>query len=165
MAFSYYMSVKGQKQGQILSGNSKPNDSSKIAVVGFDFSVQTPRDPQSGQTSGKRQHKPITVVKEVDSSSPRLLQAYATNEALTVVIYIEGSGQAGTSAASNIALNNATIAKIHNKPGKRNLELIVFTPALAAPTHDCTRFELAFQKIAWSWSQGGKTTSDSWDSH
>ena len=34
--------------------------------------VQAPRDVASGQASGKRQHKDITVTKEVDKATPKL---------------------------------------------------------------------------------------------
>jgi hypothetical protein len=37
------------------------------------YQVTSPRDPASGQASGKRMHKPITIVKEWGAASPELM--------------------------------------------------------------------------------------------
>ena len=36
--------------------------------------VPNPRDSASGQATGKRQHKPITITKEWDAASPQLMK-------------------------------------------------------------------------------------------
>src|SRR5690349_18385178 len=41
---------------------------------------QGPRDPASGLPTGKRQHKPIVITKELDKSSPLLYNALVNNE-------------------------------------------------------------------------------------
>lgn len=38
-------------------------------------SVTTPRDAASGLPTGKRQHKPLVITKELDKSSPLLMEA------------------------------------------------------------------------------------------
>jgi type VI protein secretion system component Hcp len=42
-----------------------------------------PRDAASGLPTGKRQHKPISITKELDKSTPLLMQALCTNENVT----------------------------------------------------------------------------------
>lgn len=39
--------------------------------------VQAPRDSSSGMATGKRQHKPLTISKEMDKASPKLAQPSA----------------------------------------------------------------------------------------
>jgi type VI secretion system secreted protein Hcp len=51
----------------------------------FDYGIVSPRDPATGQASGKRQHKPVVITKEWGPSMPQFLQAAATNEVLTKV--------------------------------------------------------------------------------
>lgn len=45
----------------------------RIPILGFSFDVEAPRDVHTGLSSGKRQHQPLVVRKEWDSSSPVLL--------------------------------------------------------------------------------------------
>jgi hypothetical protein len=40
--------------------------------VSFEYNVKSPRDVATGQSSGKRTHKPIRIVKEWDAASPQL---------------------------------------------------------------------------------------------
>ena len=43
----------------------------KPATATSSSGIQSPRDVASGQASGKRQHQPVTVRKEVDAPSPK----------------------------------------------------------------------------------------------
>ncbi|MBI3260695.1 MAG: type VI secretion system tube protein Hcp [Ignavibacteriae bacterium] len=38
--------------------------------ITFTYDVKSPRDVATGQASGKRQHKPITITKEFDKTKP-----------------------------------------------------------------------------------------------
>ncbi|WP_252724590.1 type VI secretion system tube protein Hcp, partial [Acinetobacter baumannii] len=40
---------------------------------GFNHEVIIPRDPQSGQPTGQRVHKPVVITKVFDKASPLLL--------------------------------------------------------------------------------------------
>ncbi len=44
-----------------------------------------PRDPQSGQPTGQRVHKPVVITKVFDKASPLLLAALTSGERLTKV--------------------------------------------------------------------------------
>jgi len=57
----------------------------QIDVYGFHFGVQAPRDVTTGQAIGKRKYSALVVTKPIDYSTPRLLQALATNENLKTV--------------------------------------------------------------------------------
>lgn len=46
---------------------------------------QPPRESGSGMATGKRQHKPLTIVKELDKSSPVLQKAYEQHSPLSSV--------------------------------------------------------------------------------
>ena len=51
-----------------------------VEILSFNFGVTAPHDVATGHTSGKRQHMPIVVTKEWDTTSPRLLAAVASGE-------------------------------------------------------------------------------------
>ena len=57
----------------------------QIDVYGFHFGVVAPRDVSTGQATGKRKYSALVVTKPIDYSTPRLLQALATNEKLKTV--------------------------------------------------------------------------------
>ncbi|MGA2216818.1 MAG: type VI secretion system tube protein Hcp [Terracidiphilus sp.] len=83
----FLLEIKLQTQGKIkgssTKGHGNVNNSKGILCHSFSYGVETPYDAASGLPTGKRQHKPISIVREVDSASPLLLHACATNEGFT----------------------------------------------------------------------------------
>jgi type VI secretion system secreted protein Hcp len=126
------VNITGAKQGAF----------STIALTGLEHEISSPRDPASGLPTGKRQHKPITITKELDRTTPLLLNALLTNEALTsVLIGLERNGQ----QVATIKLTNASVSNY--------------------VTHGLTeRWSFTYQKIEWTWlADGGVTASDDWE--
>jgi hypothetical protein len=68
------------------------------------YTVAGPRDASSGQASGKRMHKPITVVKEWGPASPQLLAVKPTYDVKTVKA--NGARTASGGEWSPITLSN-----------------------------------------------------------
>jgi type VI secretion system secreted protein Hcp len=46
-----------------------------MLVFAYEHELTIPRDIATGQASGKRQHKPLVITKELDKASPILAQA------------------------------------------------------------------------------------------
>jgi type VI secretion system secreted protein Hcp len=133
------LTFKQLKQGPVKVGNKTDS----FEILGFSFGAQTPTGSNSGGASGKRQHSPITIVKEVDSASPLLLQALVTNEALkTVGLTFTRPSQTGKETVyQRITLTNATISSVER-----------YHPALSGSGghHDTSELEaisFSFQKI------------------
>src|SRR5690554_2104254 len=79
-----YMTIEGTKQGLITAGTFTEDSvgnifqeghEDQILVQAFDHQVIIPRDPQSGQPTGQRVHKPLMITKVFDKSSPLLFNA------------------------------------------------------------------------------------------
>jgi type VI secretion system secreted protein Hcp len=70
MAFPAFVKIQGTKQGAFKGGSPDPKWIGWSEVYGYDFLVQSPRDPATGQASGKRQHQPVKIIKRWDGSSP-----------------------------------------------------------------------------------------------
>ena len=84
MALNAYLILKGQKQGEIHGSVTQKGRENSILVHAFNHEVVSPRDAASGlPTESKRQHMPITIIKEIDKSSPLLWSALVNNENLT----------------------------------------------------------------------------------
>ncbi|MBL8910113.1 MAG: hypothetical protein JNM17_05340 [Archangium sp.] len=74
---AYFSKVVGQKQGQFKGGTieRKPNVAPKPTepakrkkpADSFEPAVRAPRDPASGQATGKRTHKPFAVAAPRDA--------------------------------------------------------------------------------------------------
>lgn len=63
--------VDGDGKADVTTVKNSGHATEKDAVLHSSSSVQSPRDAASGQASGKRQHKPITITKEVDKASTK----------------------------------------------------------------------------------------------
>ena len=127
------LQVTGQKTGAFST--------SPIAITAITHEIVSPRDPASGLPTGKRQHKPITITKEWDATTPLLLNALVTNETLTsVLIGLLRDGQ-------QVATVKLTNAGISDYVEHGNNEEWSFT----------------YQKIEWTWLDGGITASDDWE--
>lgn len=107
----FLLQMNFKTQGTIKSPSTKhgPSFSHGVICHGFDFPVSTPTDTPTGHTSGKRQHKPVVIRKEVDAASPLIFQALVTNETFTTATIDFGPGRI-------IKLTNGTIHSI--KPAK-----------------------------------------------
>jgi type VI secretion system secreted protein Hcp len=57
-----------------------------IEVLAFHHEVVTPRDTATGQASGRRQHQPIRIVKEVDRATPLIAKALYEGAVLIVTV-------------------------------------------------------------------------------
>jgi type VI secretion system secreted protein Hcp len=86
MALNAYLTIKGAVQGQIKGSVTQKGREGQIAVYAYHHEVISPRDSASGLPTGKRQHKPLSITKEIDKSTPLLLRVLVTNEVLTEVV-------------------------------------------------------------------------------
>jgi len=68
-----YMKITGSVQGEILSGDSTRGDSEGwIIIASFGHNLYIPRDPGTGQVSGRRVHTPLKILKKISKASPTL---------------------------------------------------------------------------------------------
>jgi type VI secretion system secreted protein Hcp len=160
-SFQAWISVKGKKQGQIKpSGNdrTRPKDLANfMRVYGIEHKIESPRDPASGLPTGKRQHHPVTILKEQDSTSPLLFSALVTNEMIDAVeirfFRANVKGAAGTGGEEHyftIKLTDSNISEMtsFNDPGGAlPLEHVSFT----------------YHKIEKTYVNGGITAEDDWE--
>ena len=165
MALNAYLRLKGAKQGDIKGSVTQKGREGRIAVIAVSHEIVSPRDAASGLPTGKRQHKPLVITKELDKASPLLRAALVSNESLTSVTLDFFSAKAPGPAAGaglevndfTISLTNASIASIEMvMPNNKNPDLAKLA----------TYEEIAFtyQKITWTWNDGGITASDDWES-
>jgi type VI secretion system secreted protein Hcp len=120
-------------------GASSPWDA--IGLLATTHEIVSPRDATTGAASGKRMHKPYTITKEIDKSTPLLLGALVNNQHFTsVLIALSQGGQ----QVATVKLVNAVIS---DYVANGMTETWSFT----------------YQSIEWTWLDGGIVASDSWE--
>ena len=158
MALNAYLYLKGQKQGDIKGSVTQKGREGAIAVIAAQHEIFTPHDAASGLPTGKRMHKPYSVTKELDRSSPLLHQAMADNENITVwKLQFFAPGINGIEKQNyTVELFNASIADIRFvMPNNKHADLMSL--------NNYEEIEFTYQKIQWTWLEGGLVASDSWE--
>ena len=151
MPFNAYLTLRGQKQGDIKGGATKKGREGSIPLISVAYEVETPLDPASGLPTGKRVHKPITVVKVIDQASPKLLQAFVTNEVLTSArIEFWRPVPEVVSPYFIIVLANALLAGIALAPSGEDV------------SNEYEQVQFTFQKISWTYPETGDSAEDDW---
>ena len=156
MALNAYLRMKGQKSGDVKGSVTQKGREGSIAVVAVSHEILSPRDPASGMPTGRRMHKPIVITKELDQSTPVLYGMLVNNENITewVLQYFSPDRTGVETQNFTIRLTNASITDIRlTKP---------LTWSLTRKIPDYQEISFAYQKIEWTWAQGGITATDDW---
>lgn len=150
------MEIIGENQGEIKGSGHMPQGS--IEIFGFDHIVEIPRSQNTGLPTGRRVHNDISIVKEVDKSTPRLYKALCEGENLTKIEISWNrpvKDQAEKEKYYLISLENAIITRIqpvvsqeHSYPGK-NYKIV-------------EKISFAYEKIRWTWKPDNIVHEDSW---
>lgn len=157
MALNAYLRLTGQVQGDIKGSVTQAGREDSIMVIGFNHEVVSPRDAASGLPTGKRQHQPLTITKEIDKSSPLLMNALTTNENLPEVTlrFWQPSRSGKEFQYYTIQLENAAISDIRqemlNNKYPENMQ-----------HKEREHVSFVYQKITWIYEDGGITSSDDW---
>lgn len=154
-ALNAYLTIKGSKQGTIQGSVAQKGREGTILVFSTDHSVKVPVDTATGLPTGKRQHGAFVVRKEVDRSSPLLYQALVSNETLTeVVLKFYTPDPTGMEVNHyTVRLTSARLTSIKLvQPNTKNAD------AAKLPLQEEISF--SYQKIEWTWTNGGVSAQD-----
>lgn len=126
-------------------------------VIAFNHELQSPRDPQTGQATGKRMHKPFVIIKEIDKSSPLLYTALINNE--NIIIWVLQCFAARSTGVEvnhyTVKLTNAKISDIRSTMLNNKVPENIKMPLME-------EVSFVYEKIEWTWVDGGITAIDDW---
>ena len=156
MASSAFLTLVGKRQGAITGGVTIKGREGSILVHSFENEIFSALSTK-GLPTGKREHEPIVIVKEIDQSSPKLWTALVTNEVLTTwVLRFWAAGAKGAEQEIyTITLTNANIASMREYMVDNLTAADSALPMLEEVT-------FTYQKIQWTWMDGGITAVDDW---
>jgi type VI secretion system secreted protein Hcp len=127
-------------------------------ILAYSHEIVSPRDAASGLPTGKRQHKPFTVVKYINRGSPLLLNAMAKEDALDVEITLWGtSPQTGQEVkVLTYRLSKAKIVAIRPwSPNKNDPDTSAYSPS--------EEISFTYQSIEVTFVNGGIIGQDDWE--
>jgi type VI secretion system secreted protein Hcp len=146
-----YLTVRGQKQGEIKGDVTQKGREGAMEVTKLELG--------SSGSGGARKWDSLRITKHVDQATPLLLSAYFSNETLTNATLklwrpaangVEEQFMTITLQNAQIVadriVNDATVSAEGKLPQTPAVEEIAFT----------------FQKIAVTYTNGGKTATDDW---
>jgi len=152
-----FMTIEGPNG--VIQGESVQNGREGWhQVLAYSHEIVSPRDAASGLPTGKRQHKPFTVVKYINRGSPLLLNAMTKEEALDVEVSLWGaSPQSGQEVkVLTYKLSKARIVAIRPwMPNKNDPDTTNYTPA--------EEISFTYQTIQVTFVNGGITAQDDWE--
>jgi len=162
VALNAYLRLVGQKSGEIKGSVTQKGREGRIMVIAASHDVASPRDPATGMATGKRQHTPFLITKELDKSTPLLHQAQAANESFREwelqfwTPQTKASSGAGTEVQHfTVTLTNASIASMRTlMQNNKNPELMKYDI--------WEEIAFVYEQITWTWKAGPITASDDW---
>ncbi|MDQ1713507.1 MAG: type secretion system secreted protein Hcp [Frankiaceae bacterium] len=129
-----------------------------IEVYSYSWGVSSPRDAASGQASGKRQHKPFTITKELDKATPLLFNRLFNNTTIPfcVITFVHKTTD-GSEPYMTITMTNAQVAGVESKKGDTR------SPEVRQ-LNEYEEVSFTYQKITWeSLAPGGISAEDDWE--
>jgi len=146
-----YMQIQGP-QGEFHGEGTKAG-SPWIAVLSVNESVVSPRDASTGMASGKRQHQPLVITKEVGPSSKQLHDAMTRGELLRKVTieFVRTDAGGKEQVYRAIELTNAQVSGIEMRKSTGGMK----------NANEVEEIKLAYQKIEFKSASVGKA-SDKW---
>lgn len=152
-SISISMTVESMVQGKFMAESMRAKaveKANKIDVVSVASELTSPRDIASGLATGKRQHKPLTIVKQSGASSPQFFRAAISNENLKKVVieFYKADGRTGQEALFyTITLEDASVANFRQYSTDTNL---------------FDEIKLTFRKITVESATGKTAATDDW---
>jgi type VI secretion system secreted protein Hcp len=158
MALNAYLRLKGETQGDIKGSVFQRGRTDSIMVIAANHEVLSPRDAASGLPTGKRQHRPLVITKEIDKATPLLMNALVNHENISEFrLEFWQPSKSGTEVQFyTIELHNASIADIRfemlNNRYPENMQ-----------HKEREHISFCYQKIVWTYEDGGISSEDDWE--
>jgi len=160
MAYEFYVTTTGTTQNAFKGESTRTAHKAKAPCISFEYAVQSPRDQATGMASGKRQHKPIVITKEIGASTPQFFQACVTNEVLTSVLFefVHTTDKGAEEVYYTIKLTNATVSSVRQFTGEGSKH------GEEVATHELEEIAFTFQKLDMEHKVAKTAATDDWKS-
>ncbi len=150
MPSSSYIKFTGQRSGTISGPSTNKSHAHEWPLTSFTHEVSSPRDPQSGLPTGRRQHHAVVVTLPLATNIPILWSVLVNNENLSNVVlsFISNGPDGQIEDVYKITLTNANISDIIE---------------VASGSTPAFQISMTYQRIEWE-TTGGVSVFDDWES-
>ena len=152
------VSVALTANGSAIQGSgTAPYNAGLIDGLGFDHEIVVGRDAATGLPTGRRQHKPIRIVKPIDKATPVLYKAMTENQVIAgeFRFWIASGGGGQIQQYYTVSITGGRVTGIRNwKTNTRDLS--------ADRAGDLEEVTFTYTTITWKWVDGGITHTDTW---
>lgn len=163
---AYISELEGEASGKIEGSCTQKGREGWILIRGCSHNVVAPRDAASGLPTGKRVHRPVRFTQELDKATPLIMNLLVNNENIKKVVFrffspIVAHDRSKAKGKENqhwtVQLENASVASADFRMANNRIGDNDKLPEMID-------FELTYQKIIWTWEDGGVTAEDDWQS-
>ncbi|MEG5550701.1 type VI secretion system tube protein TssD [Enterobacter wuhouensis] len=154
MSTPAYLWLEDENGSPIVGSCKMPTRPGSIELISFSHGVTIPVDPSRGKLTGTRVHRPITIVKEFDQTTPLLYRAVCEGRVMKKgIIRMYRILASGIEAEYfNIAMENVKFTTVAP----------FLTPNGMSSTHLET-LELRYEAISWKYTEGNIIYRDTWN--
>ena len=158
MAIPVYLWLKDDGGADIKGAVDVQDREGSIEIVAMEHQLYIPTDNNTGKLTGTRIHAPVSLMKEIDSSSPYLYKAVTTGQTFKSAelkwYRINDAGQ--EVEYFNTKLENVKIVRV--------APLMYDIKDAGKERHNHQEsLELRYEKITWTYKDGNVIHSDSWN--
>lgn len=155
MAYEFYVTIEGIRQGTFKGESVHESRANKIVGVKFLYEVKSPHDARSGMTTGQPLHGPVIFTKAWGAASPQIFQALVSNETLKTVLFefFRVSPDGTKELFQTITLMNASIS---------NLRQYIEAASVGGDAPELEDISLTFGQIEIANLPGKSVAVDSW---
>jgi type VI secretion system secreted protein Hcp len=159
-AETVHLTVTGANQGWIQGDSTYTSlgRENTIEALAYTHMLVGEPNPENGITGTVRDHFPVTILKRIDRSSPRLFKAWCTHERLEIVIRFFRPNPTGDGTIQQfytVALRHAYISGI-----RREVPNCLDPQATYAPPVE--RISFTYSGIEETWMPDGFVYGDDW---
>lgn len=156
-ALNAYLMLEGDEQGPIIGGVTQPGREGQILVIAYNHSVFSPRDEREGLATDLRQHEPIRITKEIDRSTPLLMNAWANGERMHTFIL-----RFWTPSASGHEVQHYTVQLYGAQIVSIQQEMLNNRYPENLNHKEREHVTFTYRTIEWTWEDGGLQFGTDW---
>lgn len=152
-----YMWLKEVGGADIKGSVDVQDRDGSIEIIGLSHGINLPVDSENGRITGMRQHSPVMIEKEVDSSTPYRYKAAATGQTLKSAgikfYHINDAGQ--EVCYYSVLIENVKITGV-------NCSVPNVTLAGNDKMNHIESVSMQYEKITWKMVDGNIQHTDAW---
>lgn len=164
MSLNAYLRMTGERQGEIKGSVVKAGREDSIKVIAANHEIGSSKESNSrsirgsfGGISGKAQHKPFFITKEVDQSSPLIYKMFLENENIS-----DWKLQFWQPSTSGTEIQHYSVELINAKVTDISFEMLNNMYEENRNHKEREHISFYYQKIRWTWEDGGITAEGDW---